>query len=85
MYFSEAFGIDRELLNEYGAIDISLICDTPLFIDPMLIFNSQKEEYKALHQSIIKYLHFLAKKSRETKLSKGDLKNLFTFNENMFF
>lgn len=81
MYFSEAFGIDRELLNEYGAIDISLICDTPLFIDPMLIFNSQKEEYKALHQSIIKYLHFLAKKSRETKLSKGDLKNLFTFNE----
>ncbi len=81
MYFSEAFGIDCELLTEYGAIDISLICDTPLFIDPMLIFNSTKEDYKELHKSIIKYLHFLAKKSKEQKLNKGDLKNLFTFNE----
>ena len=58
MYFSEAFGLDRELLTAYGAIDISLICDTPLFIDPMLIFNSTKEDYKELHKSIIKYLHF---------------------------
>ncbi len=46
MYFSEAFGIDRELLNEYGAIDISLICDTPLFIDPMLIFIVKKKSIK---------------------------------------
>lgn len=81
MYFSEAFGIDRDVIVEYGAIDISLICDTPLFIDPMLIFNSSKEDYKELHKSIIKYLHFLAKKSAGRKLSKGELKNLFTFNE----
>lgn len=81
MYFSEAFQIDKEILNKYGAIDISLICDTPLFIDPMLIFNSPKLEYQQLHNSIIKYLHFLAKKASTTNLSSGDIKNYFTFKE----
>ena len=43
MFFSERFQISSELLKEYGAVDISLVCDIPLFIDPMLIFNSEKE------------------------------------------
>lgn len=49
MFFSERFQISSELLKEYGAVDISLVCDIPLFIDPMLIFNSEKEIYKNLH------------------------------------
>ncbi|MBR0236205.1 MAG: hypothetical protein IJQ37_07100 [Clostridia bacterium] len=81
MYFSEAFNVDREIINRYGTIDISLICDTPLFIDPMLIFNSKKPAYKKLHDSIIRYLHFLAKKSSTTTLSVGDIKNYYTFKE----
>ena len=44
MFFSERFQISSELLKEYGAVDISLVCDIPLFIDPMLIFNSEKEK-----------------------------------------
>ena len=28
-----------ELFETYGAVDISLICDVPLFVDPMLIFK----------------------------------------------
>lgn len=28
-----------ELIETYGAVDISLICDVPLFVDPMLIFK----------------------------------------------
>lgn len=59
MFFSERFQISSELLKEYGAVDISLVCDIPLFIDPMLIFNSEKEIYKNLHKSIIRYFHFL--------------------------
>lgn len=53
MYFSEYFGIDTKIIDEYGAVDISLICDIPLFLDPMLIFNSSKDEYKKLHNNII--------------------------------
>ena len=81
MYFSEVFQVDREVINKYGAIDISLICDTPLFIDPMLIFNSKKPNYKALHSSIIKYLYFLAEKASKTLLTSGDIKNYYTFPE----
>ena len=58
MYFSEYFKVNKQKVREYGAIDINLVCDLPLFIDPMLIFNREKPEYKELHEQIIKY--FLA-------------------------
>ena len=50
MYFSQAFNVPRKVIHEYGAIDISLVCDMPLFIDPILIFNSDKTEYQELHE-----------------------------------
>lgn len=80
MLFSEKFKVEKNKIEEYGAIDISLVCDIPLFIDPMLIFNSEKEEYKELHKNIIKYFHFLAVKA-EQKLDKSDIKTWYTFNE----
>ena len=80
MLFSEKFEVGKNVIEKYGAIDISLVCDLPLFIDPMLIFNSEKPDYKILHENIIKYFHFLAKKS-EQKLEKGDIKLWYTFNE----
>lgn len=80
MLFSEKFEVEKSKIDEYGAIDISLVCDIPLFIDPMLIFNSEKEKYKELHNNIIKYFHFLAKKA-EQKLEIADIKTWYTFNE----
>ena len=80
MYFSEYFGIDPHLLREYGAVDISLVCDMPLFIDPMLIFNSDKPEYKKLHESIVRYFHFLATKASRA-LQKNEIKAWFKFSE----
>ena len=32
-YFSDFFGIDPKLIEEYGAFNISLLNDIPLFID----------------------------------------------------
>ena len=80
MFFSEYFEIDPRLLLEYGALDISLVCDLPLFIDPMLIFNSNKPEYKKLHEGIIKYFYFLAQKA-QNKLQKNEIKAWFKFSE----
>lgn len=51
--------MDESDLKNYGAVDISLINDLPLFIDPFLLFGSEKEEYKAIHRKIIHYLFFL--------------------------
>lgn len=78
--FSDEFGVDSKLINEYGAINISLVCDIPLFIDPLLIFNSSKKEYKELHEEIIKYFHFLAKKA-QNELNDAEIKTWFTFKE----
>lgn len=80
MFFSEQFGVNSEVIKEYGAVDISLVCDIPLFIDPMLIFNSDKPEYQALHQEIIRYFHFLYSKAKEG-LSSKEINAWFNFSE----
>ena len=80
MFFSEYYDIDSSIIEEYGAVDISFVCDIPLFIDPMLIFNSEKQEYKILHKEIIKYFHFLHKKAK-SGLNRKELKAWFEFNE----
>jgi hypothetical protein len=41
IYFTDFFDIPPTLLEEYGAFNISLVNDLPLFIDPFLLFNSQ--------------------------------------------
>ena len=50
MRFSNVFGVDSKLISDYGTVDISLVSDVPLFIDPMLIFSSNKPEYKKLYE-----------------------------------
>lgn len=80
MFFSERFNVSSELIEKYGAVDISLVCDVPLFVDPMLIFNSKKSEYKVLHEKIIKYFHFLYKKA-EKGLTKAEIGAWFNFSE----
>ena len=80
MFFSEMFGIDSDLIKGYGAVDISLVCDIPLFVDPMLIFNSEKEDYKKLHESIIRYFHFLYTKATQGLTAK-EIDAWFNFSE----
>jgi hypothetical protein len=80
-FFSGEYGVSREELDEYGAFDISLLTDLPLFIDPFLLFNSEKLEYKELHDGIIDYLRFLRDKSVGANLDAGLIKRLYSFHE----
>ena len=59
IHFSDNFGVDQASVEAYGAFNISLVNDIPLFIDPFLLFNSEKSEYQALHDRMISYLRFL--------------------------
>jgi hypothetical protein len=58
-FFSDFVGVNADDLENHGAFNVSLINDLPLFIDPFLLFNSEKPEYQALHQSVLKYMRFL--------------------------
>jgi len=80
IYFSDVFQIEKSILEKYGAFNISLITDLPLFIDPFLLFASDKTEYKALHNNILKYLRFLKDKSSKV-LPKALVKSLYCFHE----
>ena len=70
IYFSDYFEISPELVEEYGAFDISLVNDLPLFIDPFLLFNSLDPTYQRLHSEIIDYMRFLKRVTLEGKVSK---------------
>lgn len=59
LYFSQYFHVDPEILDGYGAFDISIVSDLPLFVDPFLLFNSDNPTYQELHQDILRYLLFL--------------------------
>ncbi|MBT4385048.1 hypothetical protein HOD30_04865 [Candidatus Peregrinibacteria bacterium] len=81
IYFTDYFKISPEALDKYGAFNISLVSDLPLFIDPFLLFNSKKDEYQTLHEEIINYLKFLKKKSTTMEIDKGALKAWYSFKE----
>lgn len=63
IYFSDYFDVDHSIVDNYGALDISLLSDNPAFVDPFLIFYSKNKDYQELHQFIVDYLIFLRKQS----------------------
>lgn len=82
IHFSDFFQVSHDIIEDYGALDISLINDMPLFIDPFLLFSSSKSEYQNLHQEILHYLRFLRDYIiANPNIDKGTLKSLFHFPE----
>ena len=77
VYFSEIFGIEESVLEEYGALNISLLNDLPLFVDPFLLYASEKPEYRDLHDGIIKYLTFLREKMLDGHISDEKIKRWY--------
>ena len=71
VHFSDFFAVSPQTLEDYGAFNISLINDLPVFIDPFLIFNSSKPEYQQLHQGIIHYVRFLRDKASAGGIGSG--------------
>lgn len=82
IHFSDFFDIDPKILEEYGAFDVSLITDMPVFIDPFRLYASDKEEYQKLHDSIIKYLCFLRDYCQaNAAIDEGKMREYFCFPE----
>jgi hypothetical protein len=81
LYFSDFFEVSASELKRFGAFDISLVSDLPLFIDPFLLFNSRKPRYRELHSDIIKYLRFLKRKSEDPSLDPHLIQSLYRFPE----
>ncbi len=81
IYFSDYFGVPPELVEEYGAFNVSLINDLPLFIDPFLLFNSTNATYQVLHSQIIRYMQFLKDVSLSGEVPLPLMKEWYTFPE----
>jgi hypothetical protein len=82
IYFSDFYNVEPTTLEEYGAFNISLLNDLPLFIDPFLIFCSEDPEYKKLHEGIIEYMVYLRDQAQQYPIpNEGMLKSWYCFPE----
>lgn len=81
IFFSDFFDVDENILREYGAFNISLINDLPLFIDPFLLFGSEKKEYQDEHKKILKYLSFLKEKNENKENQAHTISSWYQFPE----
>lgn len=81
VYFSDFFGVNPTVLEAYGAFNISLINDLPLFVDPFLLFDSDKPEYQQLHKEIVDYVLFLKDQALAGRTSKVRMEQWFYFPE----
>lgn len=81
IYFSDFFNVSPDDLDEYGAFNVSLINDLPLFIDPFLLFGSKKPDYQTLHEEILTYLTFLKNKSEQGISDISQIKSWYIFSE----
>jgi hypothetical protein len=81
IYFSDFFSVTRSKVERYGAFNISLLSDLPLFVDPFLLFHSKKPKYRALHDRMIDYLRFLKRKSEAGALDPALIDAWYTFSE----
>lgn len=81
IFFSDFFNVSPDLIEEYGAFNISLINDLPLFVDPFLLFNSENSTYQQLHEDIICYMRFLKQISLSDSINPHLVEAWFTFSE----
>lgn len=80
-FFSDFFNVNKGVMKKYDAFDISLISDTPAFIDPFLLYSSKKEAYKIVHENMIEYIKFLCKKANDAKTDSNVLEKYYYFKE----
>jgi hypothetical protein len=81
VHFTDFFDLDPKALERYGAFNISLLNDLPLFIDPFLLFNSSNPTYQELHGEIIRYMRFLRDRAVVGEVDRGLLRAWFHFPE----
>ena len=81
IYFTDFFGVSEQVLEEYGAFNVSLINDLPLFVDPFLLFDSEDPIHRGLHEEIITYVKYLRDVSVQGDLGHAAMNTLFRFPE----
>lgn len=81
VYFADVFGVTEEVLENYGAFNIALVNDLPLFVDPFLLYDSADEKYRHLHDDIITYLCFIRDRALADELSDASISHWLKFKE----
>jgi hypothetical protein len=80
-FFNEYFEVSEDDLGAFGAFNVSIVNDLPLFIDPFLLFHSDNSEYQQLHNEIIRYMVFLRDRASTQPINDDLLRAWYCFPE----
>ena len=78
MLFSEYFEIDDKTMRKFDIYDISLDFDTPLFIDPVLIYLNNNPKIKKWYSNINEFVSYLYSKAIDGK-TFDDVKHTLSY------
>lgn len=81
VHFSDVFRVRPDVLAAYGAFDVALLNDLPLFVDPFLLYDGERPEYRRLHDGIISYLVFLKERALADDLDEVNIQRWLLFKE----
>lgn len=81
IHFTDFFRLPPDTLESYGAYNVSLLSDLPVFIDPFLLYASPNPRYRQQHEAMIRYLKFLRDEALAHPLSDEQLRAWGTFPE----
>lgn len=68
-------------MEDHDVFDISLHCDSPVFIDPFLLFNGKSKTLRKVHQKILDYFVFLKNITNSHGKSNYIINEFFLFQE----
>lgn len=51
IYFSDFFNVDEDIIDTYGAVNVSLKMICPSLLNPLLLCNSEKPKHQQIHLS----------------------------------
>lgn len=81
IFFCDVFQVDPAVLDDYGAFNVALVNDLPLFVDPFLLFDSEHQKYRELHDELIRYLCFVRDRAVADELTDASISHWLRFKE----
>ena len=78
-YFGDYFGVDAEALREHAAFNIPLNAQLPLFVDPFLLYASDRPEYRLLHDHVLNYAQMLVEIAGDNEISNEEMERRCCF------
>ena len=80
-FLSDYFGVEEAVFESYGALNISVVNNLPLFVETFLLFHSREARVCGAPRSDHRISRVLRDRAAEGRVDEGHLRNWYCFPE----